>query len=876
MKKHFLFLISLLTTVCFSSCNSDDADKDPVLEVRNQVTFSSRSTSREITVSTNMPDWQAEVDNPAANKWCKIIPDKSGRIHFLRVEVEDNEDIDKRDAYIYITAGNLNRTVKVTQLGETDEIILSIDRKIVGSGREVFEVEVTSNFEYEVLPRANWIKQITPTGGLTTYAYTDNLLYFEVDEYVGINNRKGIIEFLPKDNIIGRTRNEGNEGNEGGEEPGPDPEGPEETLNAILTVTQNGTEVDLSEDEFLKPDLKINISRAEASDTKLHSEIGRSYDGNLSTMSHSNYGQLKDISLTYYLDNADRVDQVTIWGRTDAGVNGNWETFDVYAFVDGQEKHLMAGDFEGLGGVNTLELDVENPEYIKFVVHSGRRDNDTRNSVILAEIEFLKINKDKNKVTEIFTDGACSHLKPGVTLEEIEAITSPLIKSIALQMYNGTYEYDFRVENYKALKPKKTTADGLKVKDAFSRYENITGIFLPAGPSVVLVGEMYGRDVNLLLPNAMRQPTLGYPADKDPEGWGLKRTTIKLEEGVNAFEVPYDCNAYIEYSANDYATAPEITVHFPMGHVNEYFDYEKHNNADWNRLLNDAPGHIMDMKGKYMQGMFPVSYLRRYAYNQGVELMESYEKTILSHYEFMGIDLHNRMPENKLLARVNFNYFMFQDGDGASFIGNDGTMKTVLTPANIYNDSWGFCHELGHILQMGNLTTWGGLGEVSNNWLSMYTTTKFGQQSRLAKGNKYELATSEIILSNPKISYLQHSDVFCRLVPFWQLHLYFSRNGYPNFYPDLFEQLRLREPVGSGNTAIDNQFEFIKIACEVSGTDLTDFFDKWGFFYVGEIVMDDYGSYTYNVTQEQVDAVKTEIATKVYAQPKYDVTTERD
>src|SRR5690606_39352110 len=118
------------------------------------------------------------------------------------------------------------------------------------------------------------------------------------------------------------------------------------------------------------------------------------------------------------------------------------------------------------------------------------------------------------------------------------------------------------------------------------------------------------------------------------------------------------------------------------------------------------------------------------------------------------------------------------------------------------------------------------------------------------------------------ISFLQDPDVFNRLIPFWQLQLYFEGVGNnPDFYLDLFEafrqqaqteQLNARGRRG-GSWAADRlaasnpavyQLNFVKKACEVSKTNLTDFFDKYGFFYVGEFELNDYRSEERRVGKE--------------------------
>ena len=129
-----------------------------------------------------------------------------------------------------------------------------------------------------------------------------------------------------------------------------------------------------------------------------------------------------------------------------------------------------------------------------------------------------------------------------------------------------------------------------------------------------------------------------------------------------------------------------------------------------------------------------------------------------------------------------------------------------------------------------------------------------------------------IIEAQPRISYLSVKNVFDRLVPFWQLHLYFSRNGRPDFYGDLMERMRRTPDAGRGNDSIRNQFEFVKLCCDVGKLDLTDFFDKWGFFWVGTMTVNDYRKYRFTITQAMVDETKAYIAEKKYKKPATDIT----
>jgi len=388
-----------------------------------------------------------------------------------------------------------------------------------------------------------------------------------------------------------------------------------------------------------------------------------------------------------------------------------------------------------------------------------------------------------------------------------------------------------------------------------------------------LVGKTHGKKISLLIPDWMRRPPEGVEPTKDPNGWGLKKQEIPLQEGVNLVEVKKDGNVYVSYFDDHAEQAPKIVVHFPTGKVNGFFDIAKHTNADWDRLLDQAVSPILDARGKHIQVAYPVEWFKVYTRGKGVELINAYDTMLHHHYTLMGLVKYKKVPKNRILARVNFNYYMFRDGDGVAYLGNKNTMRMVADPNVVVKGDpcWGFSHEVGHVLQMRQIT-WGGLGEVSNNIFSMYTTTALGNPSRLKNQKNYASARKNIIEADPKISYLACKDVFDRLVPFWQLHLYFSRHGRPDFYADVMEEMRRREDAGKGNDSIRNQFEFIKICCDVGKTDLTDFFDQWGFFWVGELEIGDYGKYRFTITQQMVDETKAYIAAKKYPKPSEDIT----
>jgi len=476
--------------------------------------------------------------------------------------------------------------------------------------------------------------------------------------------------------------------------------------------------------------------------------------------------------------------------------------------------------------------------------------------------------------TKFFTDASCRQLKRGVKSRDLAAFQSDVLRTVATGMLNRSYDRTYRVARYEAYPSPKELGKTLKLGEGFSRYENITGIYLEAGEHVVLLGKTGGKEVSLLIPDWMRKPAAGIDPTKDPNGWGLQRQEIALKEGVNLIEVKKGGNVYVSYFDDDSKHAPKVTVHFPTGQVNGFFDASKNTDEGWDRLLDQAVSPIMDARGKHIQVAYPVEWFKVHTRSQGVELIRNYDAMLNHHYTLMGLVKYHKVPRNHLLARVNFNYYMFRDEDGVAYYGSREVMRLVADPSVVIKGDpcWGFSHETGHVLQMIPQMTWGGMTEVSCNLFSLYTVGAMGNESRLKAQKNYASARKKIIEANPKRSYLAEEDVFDRLVPFWQLHLYFSRHGRPDFYAEVMEQMRRRPDAGSGNDSIRNQFEFAKICCDVSKLDLTEFFEKWGFFWVGRLSVDDYGKYDYNITQGRVDETKSSIAKKKYRKPSEDLT----
>lgn len=489
--------------------------------------------------------------------------------------------------------------------------------------------------------------------------------------------------------------------------------------------------------------------------------------------------------------------------------------------------------------------------------------------------EMTPLEKDLH----VFSDPLATKLKFWTSQSKIDGMQNADLKAAATALRQKQYSTDYRVADYKAhLKPN-LLGRQLHIGSGYSKYEGITGVLLQKGERIVLAeGIPEGQKVNIIVPDWERRAPEGINPSKDPNGWGIHKKVYPLVNGANLIEVEKDGLAYVDYYTETPETSPAIRVHFVNAPVNGYFDVTRNTNADWDTLLAHTVYPVMDGKGRHAQIAYPVEACKKYAAGKGVELLTNYDSMVSLQHKFIGLQKYNKVPDNRILARVNYNYYMFRDGDGVAYMGTNpgNAMGMVVKPESVIKGDpcWGFNHEVGHVHQLRPYLNWGGLGEVSNNIVTLYVTTHFGNKSRLSAQKSYEKARKNII--DKKISYLEDGDVFNRLVPFWQLHLYFSQNGQPDFYPDLHEALRNNaenmKGINPRRDVAAYQLNFVKQCCKVGNTDLTDFFTKWGFLRPVTKEMNDYGKYQINLTQEMVDSCRAEIASWNLPLPKTDLT----
>ena len=468
----------------------------------------------------------------------------------------------------------------------------------------------------------------------------------------------------------------------------------------------------------------------------------------------------------------------------------------------------------------------------------------------------------------LFTDQTCSALKTGITDEDIKACKSDFHKNIALYLKAGKYPSEFRIQEYKAYPHPDTQAKANKTSP-YSLLDNPTGMAIGNGEELVIfVGETAGQKIQI------RIQDLAVPGD---DGFG--GISYTLNEGVNQIHAPKKGLIYILYHTEDFETARPVKIHIASGHVNGYFDVTKHSGSDWKRLRDAAKEPFFDVIGKYAHLTFPTKDFILYT-PDGKALIEAYDKIVESEMLLMGLFKYNKVFKNRMYFNVTYRGYMYATSYHTAY--HESTMPDLCDVSKLTDKSlWGPCHEVGHCNQTRPGLKWHGTTEVTNNIMSMYLQNNIFkrdshlQTTKLNDGspNRYAKAWTEIIAANAPHCDFKSNDVFCKLVPFWHLELYFGnvlgqtplqQDDKGGFYPDVYEYVRTHPDL---NTAGEQQTEFVYICSQVAQMDLTDFFTKWGFLTPVETTIDDYGNGQVKVTQARVEEIKQRVASLNYPQP---------
>lgn len=842
MRRIYLLLLFLIPLSLLAACSSDDEIAIATLEIsKTTVDFKSEASEQSLTITTNAVAWTAQSDK----SWCR--PSIVGKL--LKISVDQSDERLVREATVSVTADGLSKTIRVRQLGYEAAILIDQQAFEVPAVGAQIKFAVTTNVEVEPV-LSDWIVEAPKTRSAemvtTDYCYSVRASILD-------NKRQGTIVFtekLPED----ATEND-------------------VPVSATVSVTQHGlNEYNADTGEDIKGDIKLKVKDGTASSFQDGGEIEKSFDGDYSTIYHSSWNNSGSnyfpITLTYNLEEVSDVDYLVYYPRTD-GANGKFKEVEIQYSEDGSAFTPLA-DKDFLGSASATKVLFDAPvraKSFRFIVKTGAGDG--QGFASCAEMEFYAKNPEAFDYSTLFADETCSELKAGITEADIEKCEFPFFKNLAYYMIKGKYEPEFRVGEFKAY-PNPDIQSGTHKTNPYSLLDNPTGISVKANENlIVLVGDTHGYDISLKVQNL-----------DAPESDGFGGVTYPLSRGTNKLTISEKGLVYVMYHTRtlDDAAALPVKIHFASGTVNGYFDSQKHEGR-WNELLGKATDKYFDVVGKYAHMTFETNDYRKYAANNGNELIDLYDQIALNEMQLLGLEKYDKMFRNRMYLNVMYHSYMYATAYHTAY--NRTTMNEICSPEKLKTSAcWGPAHEIGHCNQTRPGVLWGGNTEVTNNIMSEYIqTTIFGQPSRIqvedmgiTYRNRYSKAWSGIIATGSPHADFQNlgknnaNDVFCKLVPFWQLELYFGKvlgrtplqqADKGGFYPEVYEYARNKDYTGMTHGEI--QLDFVYACSKISGMNLLDFFTKWGFLTPVDKELDDYGKKQLTVTQDMIDALKQKV-----------------
>ena len=638
------------------------------------------------------------------------------------------------------------------------------------------------------------------------------------------------------------------------------------TKHYTITVTQySASDIVIEEDIQVKP----YAGKASEEETDPDRSIEHSFDDKFiadgGVPYHSKWGQSADfpVILEYYFEGNTDIDYFIY--HTNSG-NGTFGKFDVYTQTKENTEYVHQGSYDfnmrNSPSIASLKTPVKATK-VKFEVHSGKNGY-----VSCDEMQFFKKNK-KNTLEEqlltVFTDITCSEIKPDVMQEQIEALPEFFIQTASAlkdDSYNK-WEKEFRIREYCPYSSADEWADKLMTRK-YGDLDNPTGIYVNEGDEVVvLVGNTHGQSISI--------QNIGEETNKGYAQTSVNGDIYPLKEGVNKLTAKQTGMLFVMYNTNiQNPDAQPIKIHIPLGggKVCGFFSLKEHQtNEKYKELIDKADYKYFCVIGNAIILYFHHKQLKAAVPYDILSSIELWDNMIQWQQELMGIeDVHPKQMNNHIFAISPEGGYMWASEGRIGFVYTvlgDILRKSYLMASR---NSWGPAHEIGHVHQ--GAINWASTTESSNNLFSNYTIYKFGQNC--SRGT--ELAVPEYAANVKKATLVfrrcvenkawcdfgtdyQGEDPEMHARMNWQLWNYYHRCGYnPQFFPTLFKLMR--ENRVSTQDPGENQMMYARMACRAANENLTDFFERWGFFVPISMKVNQYGTYNYIVTDAMIKETK--------------------
>ncbi|MBP5689662.1 MAG: M60 family metallopeptidase [Bacteroidales bacterium] len=842
-----------------------------------------------IPVKSNINESEWQLSSTA--DWCQVGRSVSSEKGIM-IAVDDNTDREKeRTATVTAKAGGKEYKIKVIQTGYGPAIIVSDVN--VGPEGGVVQLSVISNVEIDDAsvkspsfnPEDNgddgepWISYLenSQTKAFATKVYTFNVETNELPD-----KRVATVSLKAKN-------------------------AEDASASTTCKIVQNSISVTSTE---VFSDQKINVLSVKANQVSSYEGPAENLvDGSYFTHYHSPY-EVETVfpvvwEFEFYGDT--RLDYINIMHRASgstAGAHprGQIGEFNVYYKINPTDEYTLAQkfDFGGRGGYQTANLDtpIENPTWIKIEIlngdpNGGPDSGDKLTYITCGEVEFFNSNRaDVNGwIEKIFTDLSCSELREGVTKKEIvkmNAVSPYLATNVAMPLFNGTYnenEQDFRIHSYEPYSDNRVNK--ALVMQLYSAMDNPTGIEVKSGQDIIVCVDQIpdGQTVSLAVYSEEDEYGPNYGGGGSNEN--VNQNTV-LQAGVNTIRINADGMAYVMNTVpvenrEPLSSFKSVKVHIlpGCGTIQGYFDPARHTDERYKEILNRCTYKYFMVKGKKCLFLFHTNQLRSDFPNSIRGGINAWDNLVSWEHELMGLDKVEWF-NNHMMAVTSTNPDVYMNATNRRVQFNASTINWICDPDRLAIDSegegvtaiWGPAHEMGHINQMA--INWRSTTESSNNLFSNYANYKYSgdafYKTRWSRGDKLEKLAKDYANKTPWAilgdgSY-QGEDPGLHMRMNWQLWNYYHNCGFmPDFFPQLFAYFRDGHQLpnqdgptyGRAENAGLSQLEYYEACCVVSGEDLTDFFDTWGFFRTIDQTYEQYGKTKYTVTDVMINASKARV-----------------
>ena len=307
----------------------------------------------------------------------------------------------------------------------------------------------------------------------------------------------------------------------------------------------------------------------------------------------------------------------------------------------------------------------------------------------------------------------------------------------------------------------------------------------------------------------------------------------RLHPGINRLNSPYGGLIYLIPRKSEAGVKLSVTIH---GAVRApYFVLGQTTDQEWNDAIKHYPAPWAELQGKRIIVTVPAADALTLTHPE--QLMAKWDEIAERYDQLVGVaqdrDIPHRSPDNpqRLVADIQISAGWMHSGYPIMFF-EGVTSKEAVDVNVIQTNAWGFWHELGHNYQQIPWF-WEPIVEVSVNLHSLHIQLAYGNRSRLFEmdksGKTYYDKAIEFVNSDYAGKNFEHTGFFERLVMIKQLQMAFGWQFYTNLhiaYRELPREQVSMDEDGDEQQKIDL---FVLMASKVSGCDLVEFFDRWGF-----------------------------------------------